>query len=129
MEELMNRKKELQSFAWGNVTSLIFPHYLRRNILKKEKYLNRTKFDLNLYDKAFEIEQSIFNNPNFYSKYFNPDCIIVLTSHFNVNNFFRGIEPEKKVLIKNVIDSYSFEINGKEVKLFWTYHPSYLRRI
>jgi hypothetical protein len=128
IEELLNRKKELQSFAWGNVTTLIFPHYLKNNILSKEKYSNKPKFNLDLYHKAFEIEQSIFNKINFYSKYLNPDYIIVLTPHFKFDNFFQGIEPEKKILIENVIDLYSFKINGKEIQLFWTYHPSFLRR-
>jgi hypothetical protein len=125
-EELMSREKELQSFTWGNVSSLIFPHYLKKNILSKPEYLEKPKINFELYNKAFEIEQSIFLNPNFYMKYFDPNYIIVSAALFSINHFFKDVKYKKITLIEKLLDMYSFNINNKEVLLFWTNHATSL---
>ena len=127
VDETPDIKYFFSTFGWGNISSILFPHILRKRYSKLSESIQ--KVDNNIYDEIFKIASDSFSSIDFFEKTCNPDVIVILTGRFNPNIFFKEKEIVKTSFDeKNKISRYDYYGN-KHIKVIATYHPSFMSRL
>ena len=126
-DEVLNNENiqaAYKSFGWANLSPIVFPHIYQQKVDKSYRISDSD------YSTIFNLARKYFGNISFLNKYYAPDVIVVLTRHFNEKIFLNDRKYTKEIIdAKNNITKYTVDLDGHEIQLFVTYHPSGMARL